>query len=412
MDIDGVYASLCFPSFLPGFVGQRLTLWPDSDELALAAMRAYNDWHLDAWCGAQPGRFIPNQIAYLRDPEIAAAGDPAQRRARLQGGHVLGGARQARPARRSTPATGTRSSRRAPRPARCCACTSARRAPRPPRRPTRRPRSPRCCSARTACTARSTGSTRRCRCASPTSASASPKAASAGSPGSSTASTTATSYQLGYLPTWRDVDESPSEVLRRNFWFCALDDDAGHARAGSHRRRAHPRGVRLPARRLVVARHAGDARAPAARPGRARARRAPHHVAERVGALPASGARPNSSGDRRRPSRTIAARRPERRASDPRHLRSSRSRPGDTMTWREYRRRARRDRHASLAEAYARGDRVALQIPDGPGVHARCSRVRRRGIVAVGIGSRAGTREVDHLVDRTGARTLLTSRTP
>ena len=34
-------------------------------------------------------------------------------------------------------------------------------------------------------------------------------------------------YQLGYLPTWRDVDVSPSEVLRRNFWFCALDDDAG-----------------------------------------------------------------------------------------------------------------------------------------------------------------------------------------
>ena len=31
MDLNGVYASLCFPSFLPGFVGQRLTLWPDDD---------------------------------------------------------------------------------------------------------------------------------------------------------------------------------------------------------------------------------------------------------------------------------------------------------------------------------------------------------------------------------------------
>src|SRR5258706_12107451 len=72
MDIDGVAASLCFPSFLPGFVGQRLTLWPNDEELALAAMRAYNDWHLEAWCGAHPDRFIPNQIAYLRDPEIAA----------------------------------------------------------------------------------------------------------------------------------------------------------------------------------------------------------------------------------------------------------------------------------------------------------------------------------------------------
>jgi len=29
------------------------------------------------------------------------------------------------------------------------------------------------------------------------------------------------------LPTWRDVDALPSEVLQRNFWFCALDDDSG-----------------------------------------------------------------------------------------------------------------------------------------------------------------------------------------
>jgi len=72
MDIDGVYASACFPSFLPGFVGQRLTLWPRDEDLALAAMRAYNDWHLDAWAGAHPGRFIPNQITYLRDPVVAA----------------------------------------------------------------------------------------------------------------------------------------------------------------------------------------------------------------------------------------------------------------------------------------------------------------------------------------------------
>ena len=60
-------------SFLPGFVGQRLTTWPNDPDLAFAAMRAYNDWHLDAWCGAAPDRFIPNQITWLRDPEIAAA---------------------------------------------------------------------------------------------------------------------------------------------------------------------------------------------------------------------------------------------------------------------------------------------------------------------------------------------------
>ena len=31
-------------------------------------------------------------------------------------------------------------------------------------------------------------------------------------------------YQLGYLPTWRDVELTPSEVMRRNFWFCSIDD--------------------------------------------------------------------------------------------------------------------------------------------------------------------------------------------
>ena len=73
MDLNGIWASVCFPSFLPGFVGQRLTLWPKDDALAKAAMRAYNSWHLEAWCGADPDRFVPQQIAYLRDAEQAAA---------------------------------------------------------------------------------------------------------------------------------------------------------------------------------------------------------------------------------------------------------------------------------------------------------------------------------------------------
>lgn len=73
MDINGVWASVCFPSFLPGFVGQRLTLWPKDGDLAWAAMQAYNDWHLESWCGAAPDRFIPNQLPWLRDAERAAS---------------------------------------------------------------------------------------------------------------------------------------------------------------------------------------------------------------------------------------------------------------------------------------------------------------------------------------------------
>jgi predicted TIM-barrel fold metal-dependent hydrolase len=35
-------------------------------------IRAYNDWHLDGWCGAEPGRFIPLSLPVLWDPALAA----------------------------------------------------------------------------------------------------------------------------------------------------------------------------------------------------------------------------------------------------------------------------------------------------------------------------------------------------
>ena len=31
----------------------------DDKDLALAVLRSYNDWHVDEWCGAYPGRMIP-----------------------------------------------------------------------------------------------------------------------------------------------------------------------------------------------------------------------------------------------------------------------------------------------------------------------------------------------------------------
>ncbi|KPM54359.1 amidohydrolase [Frankia sp. CcI49] len=70
MDVDGVLASLCFPSF-PRFCGQ--IFWEASDkELALEGVRAYNDWMIDEWCGAAPGRLIPLVIMPLWDPRLAA----------------------------------------------------------------------------------------------------------------------------------------------------------------------------------------------------------------------------------------------------------------------------------------------------------------------------------------------------
>ncbi|MDH3704785.1 MAG: amidohydrolase [Acidimicrobiia bacterium] len=73
MDLNGVYASLCFPSFLPGFAGQRLQQLTTDPELALACVRAWNDWCIEEWCGSEPARMIPLQLPYLLDPEVAAA---------------------------------------------------------------------------------------------------------------------------------------------------------------------------------------------------------------------------------------------------------------------------------------------------------------------------------------------------
>jgi predicted TIM-barrel fold metal-dependent hydrolase len=57
MDADGVIAQLCFPSF-PGFAGSTFFEAKDK-ELAAACVTAYNDWMIDEWCAANPGRQIP-----------------------------------------------------------------------------------------------------------------------------------------------------------------------------------------------------------------------------------------------------------------------------------------------------------------------------------------------------------------
>lgn len=72
MDLNGIYASLNFPSFLAGFGGARLQLTPKDPDLAFAVYRAYNDWHIESWAGAYPDRFIANQIPWLLDPEVGA----------------------------------------------------------------------------------------------------------------------------------------------------------------------------------------------------------------------------------------------------------------------------------------------------------------------------------------------------
>ncbi len=84
MNAGGVLGSMCFPSF-PGFSG-RLFAAADDKDLALAVLQAYNDWHVDEWCGAYPGRFIPMGLPVLWDAELCAA---EVRRLAAKGVHSL-----------------------------------------------------------------------------------------------------------------------------------------------------------------------------------------------------------------------------------------------------------------------------------------------------------------------------------
>jgi predicted TIM-barrel fold metal-dependent hydrolase len=69
MDLDGVVASLAFPSFT-GFCGRVFVEAKDKD-VAIACVQAYNDWMLDDWCGAAPTRLIPLCLIPLWNVEAA-----------------------------------------------------------------------------------------------------------------------------------------------------------------------------------------------------------------------------------------------------------------------------------------------------------------------------------------------------
>ena len=70
MNVNGVLGSMCFSSF-PGLCG-RLWAQAQDKELAAAVSQAYNDWHVDEWCAAYPGRFIPLGMIPMWDPKLAA----------------------------------------------------------------------------------------------------------------------------------------------------------------------------------------------------------------------------------------------------------------------------------------------------------------------------------------------------
>jgi predicted TIM-barrel fold metal-dependent hydrolase len=72
MDACGVLGSMCFPT-MARFCGQSFLDKSHTDaKLAEVCLYAYNDWHVDEWCGTYPGRFIPLGVVPLWDPNLMA----------------------------------------------------------------------------------------------------------------------------------------------------------------------------------------------------------------------------------------------------------------------------------------------------------------------------------------------------
>ena len=71
MNVNGVLASMCFQT-MAGF-NARTFVEAGDKELSLIMLQAYNDWHIDEWCAAYPGRFIPLGIVPMWDIDLAVA---------------------------------------------------------------------------------------------------------------------------------------------------------------------------------------------------------------------------------------------------------------------------------------------------------------------------------------------------
>ena len=72
MDINVMWASLNFPLMITGFCGRVFSMASDPD-LGHATTTAWNDWLFEEWYSPYPERIIPLGITFLTDPDKAAA---------------------------------------------------------------------------------------------------------------------------------------------------------------------------------------------------------------------------------------------------------------------------------------------------------------------------------------------------
>jgi len=72
MDIGGIWASVNFPSQITGFCGRVFSNCSDP-ALGLAVTKAWNDWLFEEWYSPYPERIVPLGITFLADAAEGAA---------------------------------------------------------------------------------------------------------------------------------------------------------------------------------------------------------------------------------------------------------------------------------------------------------------------------------------------------
>jgi len=82
--------------------------------------------------------------------------------------------------------------------------------------------------------------------------------------------------------------------------------------------------------------------------------------------------------------------------------------PLGTLSWAGYETASNRIAGALGELGLGRGDRVGVLLPDGGAVHAAFLGCEKAGVVAVGVGARAGDREARHILTKGRAAALIT----
>jgi acyl-CoA synthetase len=84
---------------------------------------------------------------------------------------------------------------------------------------------------------------------------------------------------------------------------------------------------------------------------------------------------------------------------------------GEPITWSQYHAASDRLARILIGLGFEPGERLAVLLPDGPGVHVAFVGAEKAGLVVVGIGARTGLRELRHLLQVSGACALLSEAT-